>query len=243
MEPVCVSYCLSPPLQHRWKLKDAPTTTLTQMRAINVPLMYTASAPGCMENEQERHKRTMMAAFFEEKHEKKERLSPKRVRSTHSFGEESRPCMQIIEKEPKPRGKSKESRSISPVDEDRTAKYYISIRSRIGDQSREARIAAVKQTRQTPGPGEYSGDRPFGTAACGHAPAISRLQCFGTTETRRITEDAMEIPSRPQIPRRIQEVRKRSPTIRKGLAKSCGLFLHRNAPCRNTFIALAPETK
>ena len=29
-----------------------------------------------------------MAAFFEEKHEKKERLSPKRVRSTHSFGEE-----------------------------------------------------------------------------------------------------------------------------------------------------------
>merc|ERR1719228_1999045 len=96
----------------------------------------------------------------------------------------------MIEKEPKrPKAVTKARSSTPPKERGQGPQQYVSIRRRIQDESRDARIEERRKERETPGPGQYhSKDLPFGSTLCKHAPAISRLQCFGTTESRNSFE-------------------------------------------------------
>lgn len=213
-------FSLSPP-RRRHKINDIEKTA-TCMRALNVPLMHSASDPGCMEKDQKKLRHNSTGCHFDDSD-----IKPLRRNRGTKFGCEKRSCMDPIEKELPPLRESQ-----SPVKErhvhrklGQTAQYQ-SLRSWLTDETRDARIALLHEYRQSPGPGEYNFLKPqFGAAFCGGPPAVSRLQCFGSTESR----SCMTEKKSPRIyqnsrlrPRTDNEVYKYfpnySPKLCKGLA-------------------------
>eukprot|EP00397_Hematodinium_sp_SG-2012_P046706 GEMP01052872.1.p1 GENE.GEMP01052872.1~~GEMP01052872.1.p1 ORF type:complete len:235 (+),score=39.87 GEMP01052872.1:90-794(+) len=221
----CIS--LSPPRQ-RITVPEYDVTR-TQLRALNVPLMHVMSSPGKIEHEQFLGMRsTNFAKPHEERRWRDKKgcaSSPTRILAVPFGSEEARPCMQVIGKEPAKAKVMKDSSSSSPLRDRVAAQHYVSIRSRISDESRGARIAHIQNYRETPGPGEYhSTCLGFGKSLVGGAPAVSRLQCFGTTEDRNCSRSKPTTRYEPILastrPRQSPDVDRvlglRSPHIRKG---------------------------
>jgi len=174
-------FSLSPP-RRRPKVNDVENTS-TCMRALNVPLLHSASDPGCIEKDQKKVRRRSTGSCFEDTE-----IKCLRRNKGIKFGCEKRTCMNPIEKELPPLRESE-----SPLKERQTAHrklagqsaHYQSLRSCLSDETRDQRISLLHETRQSPGPGEYTFVKPqFGAAFCGGPPAVSRLQCFGSTESR-----------------------------------------------------------
>lgn len=212
MEIRCVG--LSPPRQ-RNVVSDF-NTTMTQLRALNVPMLHTSGIPATnIENAILTCGNSDGTAIGRER-----KVSPARKRGP-VLGSEPRPCMKRIEKEAPPPENS------SPSKERRQVQHYVSTRSLMSEEVHDARMAQLQSLRETPGPGEYySNDRKFGKADCAHAPAVSRLQCFGSTESRnsfaKPSPTQTSFSMSPTKNRHDPEVGKllglRAPQLRKGAA-------------------------
>merc|ERR1719234_13569 len=83
------------------------------------------------------------------------------------------------------------TRSSSPIKQRRHSgrsqsfpPKFVSIRTKLTDELREVRMANLSNYRDSPGPGNYDYQKQFGASLTCGTPAVSRLQCFGSTESR-----------------------------------------------------------